>query len=223
MKTILFLGGRIREDFALSYYHSQKFDRLIAVDGGLFAVDRLGLCPTDIVGDFDTVSGEILNKYRKKEEIHIREFNPEKDATDSQIGVETALALKSDEIHILGATGARMDHTLANIQLLALPLKAHVPCRLMDEYNCIRLIDESTVITKENQYGTYISLLPFTETVTGLTLRGFKYPLNRHTMDVRDNLTLGISNELTEPTGRITVESGILILMESTDDPRVTF
>lgn len=219
MKQILILlGGEINADFALRLYKENNFERIIAADGGLCAADCAGICPTDIVGDFDTVSKDLLSKYSQRKEIHIRRFQPEKDATDSQIAMELALSIGKDcEITVLGATGTRMDHALANIQLLAMPLSAGVSCRIVDENNRICLIKADTRIEKASQYGNYVSLLPFTERVEGITLEGFKYPLSGHTMDIRTNYTLGISNELVKESGWIRLYRGILILIESKD------
>ena len=59
------------------------------------------IVPTRIVGDFDTLSPEILTWYKKNTQIEIREYNPVKDATDTQIAVELALSLGSDHVTIL--------------------------------------------------------------------------------------------------------------------------
>lgn len=217
MKTILILGGEIQKDFALSFYKSESFDRVIAVDGGLVCLDSLGIVPTDIVGDFDTVPYEILAKYQNRRDVCIRRYDPEKDATDSQIAMELAISSGSSEIYILGATGTRLDHTLGNIHLLALPLNAGIPCFIVDPHNRIRLIQEETMLIKKRQYGTYVSLLPFTSLVEGITLKGFKYPLTNYRMDINANYTLGISNELSAEKAVISLASGILILMETKD------
>lgn len=213
MKTLVLLGGSLYQG---KEYQKEKFDCIIAADGGLISANKLGFLPTHIVGDFDTASKELVNFYREKN-IPIRTFQPEKDMTDSQIAVEMAVEYGSEEIYILGGIGTRMDHTIGNIQLLALPLREKIPCYLCDDYNRIQLIQKEKILKKSEVFGTYISLLPFTSTIENLTLEGFKYPLKHHTMDIMTNLTRGISNELKEEIGKITFSEGILILIESRD------
>ena len=179
-----------------------------------------GIKPTWIVGDFDTAAPELVAYYRTKTEIPIRQFNPVKDATDSQIAIELALELGSGEITILGGTGTRLDHVLGNIQSLMLAKKKGVSCVILDEYNRIRLVDGTFKLKKEEQYGRYVSLLPLTTEVTGVELTGVKYPLSDYTFTSTGSAGLGVSNEITAETAEIRVKSGVFILIESSDQPK---
>lgn len=220
MKTGIISGGRIERDFALSYLNENKFDQLIAVDNGLRFFYENDLTPSYIVGDFDTAAPELVEYYRTRTDIPIRTYNPVKDSTDSQIAIELALELGSSEIQILGGTGTRLDHVLGNIQSLMLAKKRGVPCILADEYNRIQLIDGSVYLKKEDQYGKYVSLIPLTTEVTGVTLRGFKYELTDHTFTSTGSAGLGVSNEITAEIAEIRIETGIFILIESGDRPK---
>jgi Thiamine pyrophosphokinase len=86
---------------------------------------------------------------------------------------------------------------------------------LLDSNNKIYLKKQSFTIKKEEQYGDYVSLLPFCEKVTGLTLKGFKYPLNNITY--MTGSSLGISNVITEKIGVIEISDGILLVNETRD------
>lgn len=213
MRTLIINGGNISDDFASLYIKNNKFDKIIAVDGGLSFANRMELIPDYIVGDFDTVPEFVLEQYNGKSEI-IR-FNPEKDNTDSDLAIRLACDIASSEIVIIGATGRRIDHTIANIELLTIPLKAGIQAYIIDEYNKLYLIDGICCIEKKNMYGKYVSLIPLTESVKGLTLRGFKYPLNNYTYNFGSSL--GVSNELTDSNGYIELSDGILIVMETKD------
>ena len=118
---------------------------------------------------------------------------------------------------ILGGTGSRLDHVLGNIQTLYLPLMQGVDCRIVDCHNRIRLIKDRYVIRKEEQYGHYFSLIPFTTDVYGVTLKGAKYPLDGYHFTACGTGSLGVSNEISQEQVEITMESGILILIESKD------
>ena len=128
MHTLIISGGNIEVDLALKVLNNH-FEHIIGVDGGLkFCYDHK-VVPTRIVGDFDTLEPKILAWYKSHTHIEIREFNPVKDATDTQIAVELALELGSGQITILGGTGTRLDHVLGNIQTMYLALKRACPVR----------------------------------------------------------------------------------------------
>ena len=128
-----------------------------------------------------------------------------------------SLALKrgSSEITVLGATGTRMDHVLGSISNLTLPLKAGVPCSLVDAHNRIRMIHQELRIKKEEQYGKYVSILAFGGAAEGITLEGFYYPLRDYTMEAGS--ALGISNEIVEEEAGISFRTGTLLVIESRD------
>lgn len=216
MNTLIISGGNIETDFALKVLE-RPYDHKIGVDGGAAFCYRYGIIPTRIVGDFDTLDQKILEWYREHTEIEIRSFDPVKDATDTQIAVELALELGSSHITILGGTGTRLDHVLGNIQTMYLPFERGVDCEILDSHNRIRLIRERYVLKKEEQYGKYFSLIPLTTDVYGVTLKGAKYPLDRHHFTVCGTGSLGVSNEIAGEQVEITMESGILVLIESKD------
>ena len=217
IRTVIVSGGNIQKDFALSFLLEYTFDELIAVDNGLRFLYENGITPTRIVGDFDTIDPEIVKWYRENTGIEIRAFNPVKDATDTQIAVELALELNSSTVEILGGTGSRLDHVLGNIQTLMIPLKEQVECMLLDANNRIRLIDKPITIGKTQQFGQYVSLIPLTTEVSGVTLTGFRYPLQDYTFRSTESAGLGVSNEIAGDDAHIHLEDGVLILIESRD------
>ncbi len=216
MKTLIISGGNIDNGLALRILQ-ESFEHIIGVDGGLAFCFEHGIVPTRIVGDFDTLDEKILKWYKEHTEIEIQEYNPVKDATDTQIAVELALKLGSKSIIILGGTGTRLDHVLGNIQALYLALEEGVDCRMIDTHNQIRLIQDQCILHKSEQYGTYFSLIPYTAEVFGVTLKGVKYPLEKHYFTVYGTGSFGVSNEVLEDQAEISLESGILILIESKD------
>lgn len=216
MKTLIISGGNIEVDLALEVL-IRPFDQIIGVDGGLLFCYEHHIMPTGAVGDFDTLPPDILRWYKTHTDMEIREYNPVKDAADTQIALELAIESGSTEITILGGTGTRLDHVLGNIQMLYLPLERGIDCELLDGHNRIRLIREHHFIQKKEQYGTYFSLIPFTTDVYGVTLKGAKYPLHQYHFTVLGTGSLGVSNEIVEEQVEIALESGILILVESKD------
>lgn len=188
---------------------------IIAGDRGLEALYQLKIIPNHVVGDFDSVSPEILEFYKKQSQISFHTFNSEKDNTDTDIALKLAIQMKSSKITIMGALGKRMDHAIANIHILKEALAANIPCQILDEHNRIYLINKEITLEKNKVYGKYVSLIPLTSTVEGLTLTGFKYPLNHYTLPI--GVSLGISNEIIEDIAHIEIKKGILIVIESKD------
>lgn len=220
MHTVIISGGTIEEDLALAILEKDPAGQIIAVDGGLAFCYEHAVVPTRIVGDFDTLAPEILSWYQEHTNIEIRKFNPVKDATDTQIAVELAMELGSTRITILGGTGTRLDHVLGNIETLYLPFQKGILCWILDPYNRIRLISGSSCIKKAEQWGTYLSLIPLTTEVEGVTLTGMKYPLTDHAFTVKGSGSLGVSNEIVEEEAWIQIKKGIMILIESRDEKR---
>ena len=188
---------------------------VIAGDRGLEALYQLKIIPNHVVGDFDSVSPEILEFYKKQSQIIFHTFHAEKDNTDTDIALQLAIRLKSSKITIMGALGKRMDHAIANIHILKDALEANIPCQMIDEHNRIYLINKEMTLEKEKVYGKYVSLIPLTSTVEGLSLTGFKYPLKDYTLPI--GTSLGISNEIIGDTAHIQMKNGILIVIESRD------
>ena len=188
---------------------------VIAGDRGLEALYQLKIIPNHVVGDFDSVSPEILEFYKKQPKIIFHTYNAEKDNTDTDIALKLAIQIKSSENTIIGALGKRIDHAIANIHILKDALGANIPCQILDEHNRIYLVNTEKTLEKDKVYGKYISLIPLTSTVEGLTLTGFKYPLNHYTLPI--GTSLGISNEIIDDMAHIKMEKGILIVIESKD------
>ena len=168
-----------------------------------------------IVVDFDTVRSEILSYYRKMEHIIWEVHQPEKDDTDTELAIKRALAMNCSHITLLGATGGRLDHMIGNIHLLFPCLQKGTYAEIVDPQNRLYLIDEEHIFRKDAVWGKYISFLPLTQEVKGITLKGFKYPLTDR--DIFIGTSLCISNELVEEEGRITLSDGVLITVESHD------
>lgn len=214
-RAVIISGGNIRDDFALAFLKRYPGKLLIAADRGIGFCRRNHVFPTHIVGDFDSGSGEDLKWFQAREEIEVQVFQPEKDFTDTQIALELALKLGAEEIRILGGTGTRIDHVLANIRILKICADRGIFCTLEDEHNRIYLKENSFIIPRAEQFGTYISLFALGGPVTDLTLEGFFYPLDRYRMEGDD--PLGVSNEITESVGKVYFSSGTLLVIESKD------
>lgn len=123
---------------------------------------------------------------------------------------------RESSVTIFGALGTRMDHCLANIGLLARFADLGIAAAIEDEHNRIEMIKGSCkrYLDREKER-PYVSLVSFSEKVTGITLEGFSYPLADATLE--KDVSLGISNELIKSRGKITVKSGYLLVIQARD------
>lgn len=217
-KTLILTGGEIDIDFARNFIKNNKYNIVIAADAGLVIADKLSIIPDYIVGDFDTVNPLLMYKYEKDENVKIIRFKPEKDFTDTQIAVKKAIELNSVFIHILGGTGSRLDHTIANIYLLQSALEAGIDAMLVSKNNRIRLIGYSrkNIIIEKSEY-KYVSLIPLSDVVKKITTTGMKYNIENFDMYIDKQISLGVSNEILNNNATINIAEGKLLLIESID------
>lgn len=218
MKTcVIISGGRLDFRFASEFLKKENPELIIAADKGLAFCEQESFVPSLIIGDFDTLGESLLPKYEAMG-IEVRKFDSVKAATDTELAVKAAMEYGAERILILGATeGNRLDHLFGNVMTMMLPQKEGIDCFLIDAHNRVRVLMKPLEIKKEEQYGKYISLVPLTTDVHGVTLTGFAYPLWDYRMNVETCTSFGISNELATDVGRIDFRSGILLMLECRD------
>lgn len=216
MRTLIITGGSFDREFAASFLAKNSYGYVIAVDNGLSYARELGVFPDMIVGDMDTHGKADIEEYRARG-AQIIALEPEKDDTDTERAVREAVGIGSD-IDILCATGGRIDHLLASIHNLKLALDAGLNARIIDRGNIIFLRNKSFSLRRAECPKKYISFVAFSGEVTGIILKGFKYPLDGY--DLKPGISRCISNELTEDEGTVRFDEGedrCLIVINSSD------
>lgn len=211
MKTLIVSGGNVEKEILNKTIKNNNFDNVIAVDKGLEILDECNIQPNYIIGDFDSVNQKIISKYNEERTIKL---NPEKDFTDTHMAIKLVIEKKSDYIVVLGGIGTRIDHTIANVHILKECIENKIRCEIINEKNKIFLINKSCYIDLDEKY-KYISLIPLTTQVTGVTLKGFKYLLQDATLTIGESI--GVSNEQIEKRAEVKLKDGILICIESKD------
>lgn len=214
MAVFILAGGSISLPFLEEQLNIHSDHVIIAADRGLESCVALGIMPDFVIGDFDSLDPKVKERFVSGQEC-VTELNPVKDDTDTEAALHLAFEKTVGDIFILGGTGTRLDHVLGNISILAQGFCHGRQVWLLDEHNRIRLANASLTIKKKEQYGKYVSLIPFTTEVSGLTLEGMAYPLYEFTL--RSDTSIGISNEIREEEARIFFDRGILIVVESKD------
>ncbi len=215
-------GGSIDVPWARGWLErvnaKMPFDYCMAVDSGLNAVDALGLKVDYILGDYDSVSSEVLARYRHT--VETVAFPREKDYTDTELSIKAVLELMKGgggRVTYLGATGTRLDHTLANLGLLLQLDGTGVEGCLVDRHNRIRLLcgGGHLELKQNEQFGRFISFLPLGDGVQGLTVSGVRYPLENR--DIPIGVSLCVSNEITGEVMKASLGAGRLLVFETRD------
>ncbi|WP_235832543.1 thiamine diphosphokinase [Acetivibrio mesophilus] len=196
-------------------YHRKFFDEadfIVCADGGALHLQKLGIKPDVLLGDFDSIEERYLEYYREQK-VTILKYPTEKNMTDTELAVDTAIERGYKDIVIIGGTGTRLDHTLSNIFLLRQMLDRGVRGRIVNEYNEIFLIDDCTEVKAEEGY--YLTLLPLTSKVEGITTKGLYYPLKGETIEMGS--TRGVSNCFVSQEAQISITSGVLMVIKTRD------
>lgn len=178
MKAIIVANGQIHDsDFYRSLIAPTAL--VICADGGVNNALALGLQPQVVVGDLDSLDSD-LQAQLEGEGCQILAHPTRKDETDLELALYYAIEHEVDEILILGALGGRIDQTLANVLLLALPELRSVKTKIIHGRQEVFLIKDEALI--EGQVGDTLSLLPLTEEVTGIYTEGLEYSLENGTL-----------------------------------------
>jgi thiamine pyrophosphokinase len=186
---------------------------VIAADGGSTSLDALGRRPQRLVGDLDSVDAALVARLEAAG-VAIERHPADKDATDSELALRMAVDAGASRVVILGALGgARLDHELANLLLLADPGLDAVDVRIVHGPTTARVIRDGASLPLDGGRGDLASLLPIAGDAHGVTTAGLRWPLARATL--RLGASRGISNEITTPPASVSLEHGRLVVIET--------
>jgi thiamine pyrophosphokinase len=180
---------------------------VIGADGGSRHAASLGLHLTSLIGDLDSIDPQALAEAQRLG-VEIRAWPRTKDETDLELALLFAVDAGADEICILGALGARLDMTLANILLLTHPRLADRRVELWETEQTVWLIRPPGEVIPAHA-GNGLSLLPLGVPAEGITTRGLAYPLRNESLDLGP--ARGVSNLVTEENPMVELERGLLL------------
>lgn len=204
MRRCVIVGGADIRAYDFVRSHLRADDFVIYCDSGLKHREGLGAAPDLIVGDFDSHE----NPHLPVETIVLPRA---KDDTDSVFAVKEALRRGFEEFLLLGAMGARLDHTLANVGILLMLDAANKRVMAVDDYSEMRIVSREPTHVQDDC--PYFSLLNVSGLARGVTIRGAKFPLEDG--EITCEYQYATSNEvLPGQTAEITVKEGRLLLIE---------
>ena len=206
MKAFIYTGGKINKDNITE--HPKSGDLRIAADQGYRNALLLGENIDILLGDFDSFTEKL------PENVETVRVPAEKDFTDTQLAVSTAIERGADEIVIIGGLCGRLDHTLSNLSILQSLYKQRIHATATDGTNRVRYIDSSSTLIARSQY-KYLSIIAVSERLKGVSIEGCKYPLKNACIQ-RDH-QFAISNEIEGNCALISVRKGGCYVIESVD------
>ena len=184
---------------------------IIAADGGIRHVYAHGLRPDLVVGDMDSAPHDLLARAEHDGACIVR-HSIDKDETDLELALLAAAARDCDPIRVMGAVGNRLDQTLGNVYLLALPDLRGRDTRLIDGQQSAWVVQPGVhAITGEP--GDTLSLIPIAGEVTDICTEGLRFPLRRETLYFGP--ARGMSNVLIAPQASISFAEGLLLVVHT--------
>ena len=208
-RAVIFLNGHI-PDLELARRLTRLGDTILSADGGTRHALALGLTPSIVIGDLDSLN----DADRRKLDLagtEIRRFPRDKNETDFELALNYAVEAGFREILVIAALGGRLDHTLGNLAMLADPSLVGLKVRVDDGLEQAFFV--RTHVLVEGYPGDLVSLIPWGGQVTGVVTDGLRWPL-RGEMLYPDKAR-GISNELLGETASVSLESGLLLIVHT--------
>jgi thiamine pyrophosphokinase len=205
---VIFANGILHDDVYTLHTVIHSHDVIIAADGGARHCRALGIAPTVVIGDFDSLTDEELAALEAAGTQVIR-HPARKDSTDLELALQHAVSLGADEILVLGALGARWDQTLTNFLLPAAPGLERARIRLLDGSQEISLLRGGNSLELMGRPGDTVSLIPLGGNARDITTAGLEYPLERGTLHF--GATRGVSNVLLGKQATVSLEEGLLL------------
>jgi len=210
MRAVVIAGGRATDQGWQRWVRAG--DWIIGADGGAARALAWGLVPDLVIGDMDSLP-ETARSSLESEGCRFIQHPRAKDETDLELALQFAVKQGAREIVVLGALGGRLDHTLANVLLLALPAFAGVPIRIAEGGQQAILARGGEAIGLEGDPGDLVSLLPLGGDARGVSTEGLVWALHGDTL--RFGSSRGVSNEMAGGKARIEVGEGMLLVVHA--------
>lgn len=210
MRAIIIAGGQTEGQGWQRWV--RESDWIIGADGGAARALAWGLLPDLVIGDMDSLP-ERARSILVAEGCRFIEHPRAKDETDLELALLYAVQEGAQEIVVLGALGGRLDHTLANLLLLALPSLAGISVRIAEGNQQALLARSGETVELVGTPGDLVSLVPLGGDACGVTTRGLEWALEEDTL--RFGSSRGVSNEMTSGRAGIQVGEGLLLVVHS--------
>lgn len=205
MRAFIYTGGEVFPENITE--HPKGDDICIAADSGFHNAKKCGDRVDILVGDLDSIGSYKLDKKTK-----LLQVPAEKDVTDTQLAVETAIERGATELIIIGGFGGRADHMLSNLAILEDLSMRGIYAIMLDGQNRARFLRSTSTLIPKSGY-KYVSILAVDPVVKGVSVEGCKYPLKKAKLS--RNFQYAVSNEIIGNCALISVRKGAVYIIES--------
>ena len=186
-----------------------KFDEVLAVDSGFDSAISLGIAPDVVIGDLDSISTNGLET-ADKQSIKIISFPKDKDESDLELAILHA-SESCASVTIVDSGGGRLDHLWGVFSAMASDATSMITCEAFLGSSYVRLVRDHYIV--KPLASNLVSVFPFGGIAEGVSLSGFRWNLNDETL--KPGSTRGLSNEILENFGDISVRKGLLLVIQS--------
>jgi thiamine pyrophosphokinase len=216
MEALVFAGGdppdaRFAETLPVDTW-------IVAADSGLEHVHALGRHADLVVGDMDSVTAATLARAVADGTV-VEQHPTDKDATDLELALDAAVRAGATRVTVVGAGGGRLDHFLANALLFASPSWSSFELHALVGDAHVVVVRDRERVELRGELGSIVSLLPVGGPARGVHTTGLRWPLTND--DLPAGSTRGVSNEMTELTGTVSLATGVLLVIQPDADPRL--
>ena len=180
-------------------------DTIWAADAGLLAARRFGLKPSLCLGDWDSCP-------MPEEQHDLIVLPTEKDDTDTHYAARLIVQHGFTQALLLGCIGGRLDHTIASMNTVLWLTASGVRCWMVGEGSAVSALKEGSVRLPRRE-DCYFSIFAADGDAEGVSLSGMKYPLEK--AQIVSSFPIGVSNEILEEWGEVSVQKGALYLIYS--------
>ena len=185
------------------HFSPRADDFVIAADAGFQVLEQNGITMDLVIGDFDSLP--FVPKHPE-----VIPLKKEKDDTDMRAAVLEGMKAGYETFHIYGGTGGRIEHTIANMQLLAELSSGGKRGFLFGRDYIITALTNGTFVFPDHISG-YVSVFAHSDRAEGVWLEGLKYELQDAVLT--NSYPLGVSNELIGKEASISVKNGTLLIV----------
>ena len=210
MKAVVVADG---EPDARDATHLADAGLIVAADGGARWLAAVGMRPHVLIGDLDSVEADLVARLAA-EGTTIERHPVDKDASDTELALDHALAWGAHEVVVLGALGGeRLDHELANLWLLADPARRVRDLRVVRGRTVVRALHGGQRLSLLGDVGDLVSLLPIGGDADGVRTEGLQFPLGDERLQLGPSR--GLSNVLVDQPASVSLERGTLLVVET--------
>ena len=203
MKRYVVIGGAKINDYETIKKYLSHDDYFVYCDCGLNHQEKLGFAPDLVIGDFDT--------HEKPNHGEIITLSTIKDETDTVYAVQEGIRRGFQDYLLIGTTGGKMDHTLANIYTLLMIRNYGGYGKIIDDYSEIELIISGEQIKIDSSY-KFFSILNITNRAKGITITGSKFDIDNS--EIKSEYQYGVSNEVLNDEAIVRITDGELLVIK---------